>query len=430
MKKKIFFLLLFICLLLTFFSSLKDENEYFQKFLINKESNDYKIFISNLKTDINIFQFLLSYDDYKNIFYSSFGLQILLSYLLNGVEGLSNEEIGNFLIYTGFDINIINDYFKQILSNNLKDNKDLLIANSLWINKGSDIYKNYIKKGESLISKDFEEIGKKYYLMDIFETDITQNKGFNLLEKWIAKKTENRIKNFIKKSDVTSDTLTLLINAIYFKDKWLYPFDEKQSSIKSFKRFDSSQVDLQFMKFSTPEELYYYEDEFLQAVRLPYKENKRSLIILLPKEIDNQRYLNCLQTDTILNILSNMRKGKGYVSLPKIKAEFEYDFKEILTKMGLSKIFEKNNDFNIMFNKKLKDAGNIKFCIDKIKQKTYIEIDEKGTKAAAVTLIGIVGITSAVDQKIFYFNADHPFFYFIIDDISGNVIFNGLFSGN
>ncbi len=426
-------LLLFLSLFCLSFNYLDKNNDEakFKKIIEDKNSIDFKILSSNIDSNKILLENLIRFGNDKSLFYSPFGIQVLFSFLLNGIFGQSLNELKGFLFYESFDTNAINKYYKKILKNIIEDNaKGLKLANSFWINKGSDLYKNVNSKGLKLISEEFLSVAKEYYFVDIFEEDLLKEFGFNLLEKWVLKKTENKIKNFIDKSIIRPDTIALLVNALYFHDDWVFTFEKKNTKSEEFTKLDNTKIKIDFMNFSSPQKLYYYEDDNIQVLRLPYKKYNNSLIVFLPKNINQTKeILNLFNEQNYLKILENTKIQKVFVKFPKIISEYKYDLKDILQSSGLISIFNPTFDFSPLFNDKIIGIDKELFKIDKVFQKTYLKIDEKGTTAASSVAISIIKVTSSIQESIFYFNADHPFFYFLIDERSGNIIFSGFYNG-
>lgn len=434
--KKLFFTLFLILVLSLNLFSFYNNDKYqdmqnFKKILEDKSSLDFKIFSSNIDFNKFLLENLIDYKNNESIFYSPFGIQVLFSYLLNGISGQSLKELKRFLFYESFNIDAINNYYKIVLQNIFNDKaKSLKFGNSFWLNKGSDLYKDVNLKGLKLISEDFLTIAKKYYYMDIFEEDLLKESGFKLIEKWVSKKTENKIKSFFDRSIINADTIAILLNALYFHENWATPFDIKNTKTDEFTTLDDKKVKIDFMNFSSPKKLLYYEDDSIQVVRLPYDKFKNSLIIFLPKELrKTKETLNLMFSKDYIGILEKMQPLEGYVKFPKISCEYKYELNDILQKSGLISIFNPSLDFYPLFNKEIKGINEELFKIDKIFQKTYLKIDEKGTTAASATAVSIIKVTTSIEKKIFYFIADHPFFYFLIDERSGNIIFTGFYNG-
>lgn len=403
-----------------------DKDTNFKKVFLDKQTLEFKLLSSNLNFDISFLKLLLNNEQNKNIFYSPFGLQILLSLLLNGTRGESFDDIRSLLNYKDFDINSINKYYQNFLQKIVDDKQgELNIANSIWINKANELYKKAAIKNLPIVSSNFIDICKDYYFSQIFEKDLMKDSEFKILDNWILKATKNKIKNIIKKSDINSDLTLLLINAIYFKNEWQIPFDKKNTKTEEFTKMDGSKKSVEFMNFDSAKSLYYFEDEKLQIVRLPYKGYTKSLIIVLPKNInETMEIFNSFNSKNFIELIDSMKLNKGYVKFPKIKCENEYDFTKLLKNIGITSIFNASKDFHTIFNSDLADLQYFLFGIGKIWQKTYLEIDEKGTTAAAATGVSIFKSATAIQQKFFYFNADHPFIYFLFDDLSGNIIFS------
>lgn len=162
----------------------------------------------------------------------------------------------------------------------------------------------------------------------------------------------------------------------------------------------------------------YYEDEEVQALELAYKGNKKSMIIILPKETDGWRLVGRVLTPERLNIISASLEDKEVeMAIPKFTYESQFNLKETLVLMGMKEPFSDDADFTGMT-----DANDLK--IDEVIHKAFIEVNESGTEAAAATAV-IMVLKSALQEETIRFMANHPFIYFIMDKTSGGIIFMG-----
>ena len=161
----------------------------------------------------------------------------------------------------------------------------------------------------------------------------------------------------------------------------------------------------------------FYEDENMKMVRVPYKGGKTAMYLVLPTNEDKM---------DIATALDNMNSYKVRLSFPKFKTEYSLSFKEILKHIGIEKAFEKwEAEFDEVMFKGVKEGENV--YVDDVLQKTFIEVDENGTEAAAATAVIMNKATSIGPgmEEIKEFKADRPFIYFIRDDVTHEVLFIG-----
>jgi serpin B len=363
--------------------------------------------------------------DTNNFFISPFSLNIALSIANEGAKTTTRKEMDKLLSIRDID-NRAKCYNTLInKTTNLKDSNyydciqwdddksgenALYLANSLWINQSiviDDIFKNTITEN---------------YSSEIFSFNKTNISAANKeLNDWISKQTQNKINDI---SGLDKDIMLSIVNAIYFMGEWEQPFDKKKTREKKFNTIQKERIDVNYMR---DQEYYpYFEDNDIQSIYLPYKCHQFSMMVILPKEkygISNIE--DKLNPEYLEEIHKSSYSYEVILSLPKFKIESEIHPIENIIKMGYTEMFSDKADFTNMSKDSLK-IGNIV-------HKTFIEIDEKKTEAAAVSKIDmyVIGYGSGGDAppppppKIF--NADHPFIFLIVDNRTNAIIFIGKF---
>ena len=222
--------------------------------------------------------------------------------------------------------------------------------------------------------------------------------------------TNGKIPSII--DELKPSTAFILINAIYFKGNWSLPFKKENTKKLPFKNTDNSIVKTDTM-FKYFDEIDFYEDDKIQMIALPYRSKKLSfkMIILLPNNEKFVSPLNYLQSENIENInalISKLHKCYNvYLYLPKFKTEFEEKLNSILNEMNMKRAFS-----NPQFDRMTKDY----IFIDEIIHKTFIQVNEEGTEAAAVTAaIGLFGSAQKPEEE-YYMYVNHSFIYMIVSD--------------
>ena len=163
----------------------------------------------------------------------------------------------------------------------------------------------------------------------------------------------------------------------------------------------------------------YYENKKFQFLEMPYKGDDVSMFVLLPKEIQGlSKIETSLNMDMINSSIKRMKKEDVKVYFPKFKIGLSYGLRELMEKLGMKKAFTKGADFSKM-------TGNRELYISAIIHKTFIEVDEKGTEAAAATAVVMRMKSAGPPQSCPEFKADHPFFYFIRENSTGTILFTG-----
>lgn len=352
------------------------------------------------KDEFNILKFM---PDDKNYMVSPFSLKMAMSLAANGADGTTKDEI-----LTAFGIDNLDSYntaAKELIERyEGTSSVKLNVANSIWLNK--DVAGKDIK-----FTDEYKKLVSEYYKGTASEED-AKNIAMKI-NSWVEKKTNNKIKNLLPEGD--AKFLSVLVNTIYFKGEWAEQFEEYATKEEDFTDRNGKVEKTDFMHKT--ERYRFYEDENMKMVRVPYKVGKTAMYLVLPTNEDKM---------DIATALDNMNSYKVRLSFPKFKTEYSLSFKEILKHIGIEKAFEKwEAEFDEVMFKGVKEGENV--YVDDVLQKTFIEVDENGTEAAAATAVIMNKATSIGPgmEEIKEFKADRPFIYFIRDDVTHEVLFIG-----
>lgn len=352
------------------------------------------------KDEFNILKFM---PDDKNYMVSPFSLKMAMSLAANGANGITKDEI-----LTAFGIDNLDSYntaAKELIERyEGTSSVKLNVANSIWLNK--DVAGKDIK-----FTDEYKKLVSEYYKGTAGEED-AKNIAMKI-NSWVEKKTNNKIKNLLPEGD--AKFLSVLVNTIYFKGEWAEQFEEYATKEEDFTDRNGKVEKTDFMHKT--ERYRFYEDENMKMVRVPYKGGKTAMYLVLPTNGDKM---------DIATALDNMNSYEVRLSFPKFKTEYSLSFKEILKHIGIEKAFEKwEAEFDEVMFEGVKEGENV--YVDDVLQKTFIEVDENGTEAAAATAVIMNEATSIGPgmEEIKEFKADRPFIYFIRDDVTHEVLFIG-----
>jgi serine protease inhibitor len=314
-------------------------------------------------------------------------------------EGANSETQGAFEKVFGFE----EDNAKFIAEiEHLKNVAE--ISNSIWILDNYEILESYIATMKSNFN-----LAPNY---TDFEND--PKGSADRINAWIEESTNGMIKKMLEPSDVGAFKMAL-VNAIYFKQDWKYPFDKDLTKEDEFTNSDGTAADIDMMHSLRYCAAYTGLDE--KVIELPYEDDKSSMIVILPNEMKNYE-LN----DSVYKALTiRLQYQKVNLELPKFTFETPtFKLKPLLSVLGLGGAFGNNADFSGMRKDK-----NLK--IGTALHKAKIIVDEEGTEAAAVTVIGMVQTTSAPPRRqvIMQMFVDKPFYYFIRDNATNTILFMG-----
>lgn len=349
----------------------------------------------------------------ENYMFSPLSIKMALALTANGAEGETKTEMLNTLGITDIDkYNAFAEEFIAKYADNGEESAEqdetvypyrekhskvcLNVANSLWLNKtvagGIAFNADYVKKMQ------------QYYDAELESVD--NSNAVQKINGWCSDKTKGKINRIIDDPAF----LAALVNAVYFKGEWATQFDEYATGDDTFTDRNGKENTVKFM--NKTEDFAYYEDNDVQLVKMPYYGSNIAMYVALT---DDKR------TD-ITPYMDKMSYEEVHIKMPKFKTEYDVKLNDYLIKLGMGKAFLGGRaEFSPMFE------GGGDFYIDQVLHKTYIDVDENGTEAAAVTAV-MMKVTSAVGMEKpqpKQFIANKPFSYYIVDDDSKEILFMG-----
>lgn len=344
-----------------------------------------------------------------NVFISPTSLLIAMLMVYNGTDEGTKEEIEQALQIAEFSDEEVNEATEALLTSLQRDDEQLevTIANSLWLNDDFSFL------------DDFEQNMSDYFDAEIAEIDVTDNASADRINNWVKKATLDMIDEIVEKP-LSQDLLTYIINALYFNGTWTYEFDENATYDAPFFMTDGEK-EVPFMTLD--EDFTYLETDEFQAIKLPYSEGEMNMQIFLPKEDESiDDLVEDMTTKTWDKWQSDFESEvEGRVLLPKFKLEYETILNEPLQQLGIEQAFQQGQaNFSRMVD------GTPPLHISEVKQKTAIEVDEKGTEAAAATSVAIEMMSTPIEDESFTMNINRPFLFAIYDEEIEHAIFLGV----
>jgi serine protease inhibitor len=363
-------------------------------------SHASKLVAANNDLGFRLLSQLVKQDPDKNLFLSSFSVAIALAMAYNGAQGETKRAMAKVLGLTGLglqEVNVANAAFTS-MQDSLDPKVHLAVANSIWVHIGIEL------------APDFVQRIRDYYAGEVANVDFHQPGAADIINKWVASKTNDKIRELVT-PDVVGSAILILINAIYFKGIWTRQFDEEKTEERAFTLLDGSQKQHPMMSQSGYYD--YYENESFQAVSLPYGEGRISMYVFLPKPtVSIGEFQQALTTDNWQQWMSRFYWMEGDLVLPRFKVEYGVDLLPNLVALGGGELA--GVDFLGM------GAGPL--AISKVIHKTFVEVNEEGTEAAAVTAVAMVFISPAPRFRMI---VDRPFFCAIRDNETGALLFMG-----
>ena len=327
-----------------------------------------------------LFKEAIKKDSSNNIVLSPISLFFPLAILSKGAKAQTLSELQKVL-NDSKNTNLYIDNLKQIY-NTIKNESCFKIANAILTK---------VKINDSFIEK-----GK------LINIKIDELKNAKQVNDWVKEQTNKKITNIINNIDPLC--VMIILNAIYFHDEWEEKFEQKNTCKMPFYLSDQKVKDVNMMNHRFKKANYFQNEKF-QAIKLLYKTNKITATIILPaKNININELILNMDANNFFRLFHNMNDQDVELFLPKIKLENSYSLNEILDKLGLKEAFSQNADFSSLTKFK-------PIFINEVNQKTYLEMDERGTTATAVTT---TKITLSPNQKIpVFMKCDRPYLVFL-----------------
>jgi serine protease inhibitor len=340
----------------------------------------------------------------ENTLISPPSVAIALAMTYNGANGDTQTAMNQALQLNGMsleDLNRGHEDLKAALEGS--DPKvNLKIANSLWARQ------------DFTFNPDFLRQNQNFYKARVSRLDFKDPNSVGRVNNWVRRNTSGKIPKILDR--INPDELLYLVNAVYFKGSWSVPFEKTATTPKLFTLANGSTKNAPLMQRSA--RLSYYENDQFQAVSLPYGSGRWSMYVFLPNAKSNLTDFNkTLTNENWDKWLNSFQKRQGSLALPKFKADFDTSLNQALGAIGMEPAFASNADFS-----KLSDRSA---AISQVKHKTFVEVNEEGTEAAAVTAVGIVTTSARPIDEPFNMVVDRPFFCAIRDNQTGTVLFMG-----
>ena len=375
----------------------KDNDNFSTLSQVNYPSLNYEVgsIDNDMIAEINHFSYKLIkkiFTVQDNQLFAPLSLYIALSMLVEGTSSTTSAELENLL---GQKREKLTKQLKLIYENNYYSNQNgrVYLANSLWLKKGLKInseYLNFIKDN---------------FYAQSYEIDFTKRKEKDKIIKWINYYTENILKLDRNNYQIEDNLALLLLNTIYFDNKWLIAYDKEKTVEDTFylDKNNTKMVEYMNHQIST---LYKKTSEYV--VVMDYFENNNTITYIMPTIPFDK-----LCSKDFTSFTNDLVMGEVNLSVPKFDYSKEYNLNEALKSLGVRKIFEKDSLNKIGEN----------LSVNYIKQNVGIKLSESGAKAAAVTSIGIMKSSLVVDPITI--KLDRPFLY-LIKDANNVLLFVGI----
>ncbi len=324
-------------------------------------------------------------------------------------------------------VNQVNRLRKQI------NGVTLNVASAIWGERTYDFNPDYTKR-----------INQYYKTGGVFPADFRNNARAERarINKWVAEQTHGKITEIVGEGSITDRTRMILLNAIHFQGQWAEPFNTQLTKDVDFQLAAGGKVEASTMHAYKSESVWYgafnadgsdFEsftrfnkfinpgDGGFHLLSIPYRGGEVSMMVIAPQDPGNLAGVETLLSTNAINAWADQLEGdiKVNIALPKFKMETDSDLKTLLENLGMTDAFIDGKADLTGISPSLSDHDRL--YIEKVLQKAYVDVNEKGTEAAATTGVWAhVGIDKVAD-----FRADRPFLFLIRDNRTGTILFMG-----
>lgn len=342
--------------------------------------------------------------DESNLMLSPLSAGVALTMLLNGSENNTYNQIYQMLGYEGLSKIQVNEVYKSLVDQLLKADPKvkLAIANATWYKKGVTVKPNFL------------DVMRNDFSAHVEDLDFTAPSALKVINDWASDNTYGKIPKVL--NQVSPDAVMFLMNALYFKGAWANQFDKARTQSELFHKGDGSDKPVEMMHLKLNANVYLAED--FKALELNYGRTNFSMIIMLPSESLKSFYDSF--DDSMWNRLSNQfdsttNSSEWEISLPKFKFSCDKILNDQLMSLGMRDAFNSE-----LCN--LSGISDTELYVNFVKQNTFIEVNEEGSEAAAVTTIGIETTSIDIPNE---FIVNKPFIFAIREKTTNTILFVG-----
>jgi serpin B len=371
----------------------------------NTSTDQQQLVVANSGFGFRLLKELAREERHANLFISPYSISSVLQMLSTGARGQTLEELRKVLGIERMSPTRI-DLAYQSLAHSISDQTNVLLdlANALWY------------RTRAQLNSDFVEANEKFYQATLSALDFSDPHSAQVMNDWAAEHTKGKIKTIIE-PPISADTAMIIANAIYFKGTWLDPFDPKQTRRRPFHAANGKEEPVPMMQQTRT--FAYQEGPGFQAVQLAYAGKGLEMEVLLPATNSSLEELVARMDSQFWQgtVLPAFQETRGTLVMPRFSLRYGAELKGSLMALGLKSAWNGNADFSGMSPSRL--------FLSEVKHQSFVEVNEKGTEAAAVTT-GVVALAAFRDQPPpFQMIVDRPFLFLISDKGTGSILFIG-----
>ena len=350
----------------------------------------------------------VSKGEQEDVFVSPLSVTYALGMLANGAVGDTQKEILEGLELRSGKVDDINSLCHQLMieSPKLDKSTQLSMANAVVANKNKQL------------KPDFKNVVEKQYQALVTNQDFSSPATLSFINQWASDHTQGMVPKILER--INPDGVSYLLNALYFKGIWYRQFDKKRTQQESFTQADGKKLSVKMMH--QKERFLAAENDNYQTVVLPYGNGSYEMVVLLPREgKDLSSLLQTMDAKKWKDNLKNTYSSEVDLKLPRFTSAYTRELNDVLKLLGMNAMFDPSKA-------NLTKMSAVSSFVSMVLQKAKIEVDEEGSKAAAVTVIETAP-TAVAPSKPILFHANRPFMYAIVEHSTGTIFFMGTYQG-
>jgi hypothetical protein len=350
----------------------------------------------------------VSKGEQEDVFVSPLSVTYALGMLVNGAVGDTQKEILEGLEFRSGKVDDINSLCHQLMieSPKLDKSTQLSMANAVVVNK------------KIQLQPTFQNVVKKQYDALVASKDFSSPATLSFINQWASDNTQGMVPKILER--INPDGVSYLLNALYFKGIWYRQFDKKHTKKEAFTKADGTKSQVQMMH--QKEQFLIGENEMYQTVVLPYGNGSYEMIVVLPREGKKlSDVLVAMNGKQWKDNLKATRFAEVDLKLPRFTSVYNRELNDVLKLLGMNAMFDPSKA-------NLTKMSAVSSFVSMVLQKAKIEVDEEGSKAAAVTVVETL-TTAAPPSRPIMFHANRPFMYAIAEHSTGTIFFMGTYQG-
>lgn len=373
---------------------------------IEMDEKSSQLILADNEFGLELFQQIRDESTEENIMISPLSISVAFAMAYNGADGSTKTEMEKAMKLNGLTPEQINNSYKMLINALQSLDKDVVfeLANAIYYADGFQV------------KTDFLNINKNIYDAEVEKLDFAAPAAVETINNWVAGKTHNKITKIVEQLNPL-DRMVLL-NAVYFNGIWKNKFAEEGTHNLPFTKTDDTTIEVAMM--NKKEKLDYISNSLFSAIKMPYGEGQYNMIVMLPANGKNaQDVINSLSSENWKSWESAFKVTDNVVvTMPRFKFEFKTELNKVLTKMGMAKAFQPGiADFSKISAEDLYISAAL--------HKSYIDVNENGTEAAAVTSITFSNTSAGNEPPKTYFTVNKPFVFTITEKDTEAILFIG-----